>query len=337
MFKPHIVRVFVAILFVMTALSGWSYAQGRNSTISGFVFDLDRFPISQVVVELQSEYSTLARARTDNSGRYTFRGLAHGRYTVRVLPLGTNYLEQSQEVEIAGIGVRGQALADNAQLDFYLKPRKTAASTPFQNAVLFAQEVPATAESLYEKAIAEINDGKTDEGIRNLEKAIASFPDYFMALQRLGLIRLAQSQFEDAIVLFSKAVAVNDRSSDCWYGLAYAQYSIRKFDEAKTSAEKAVSNKPDSIEAQVLLGLTSRATKDYPAAERAFKQALKLSDKGIADVHWELSLLYSKNMKKFAEAAKELEAYLKLTPDAPNKADVEKLIKQFKEEAKKPK
>lgn len=334
MFRLNIRRGAVAVVFLLTGLFSFSYGQGRNSSISGFVFDLDRFPISQVVVELQSEFSTIARSRTDGSGRYMFRGLAHGRYTVKVMPLGTNYMEQTQDVEIAGIGVRGQALAENVQLDIYLKPRKTSATTPFQNAVLFAQEVPSSAQSLYEKAITDLENGKAETGINSLEKAIDLFPEYFMALQRLGLIRLAQERFEDAITIFHKAVDVNSRSADCWYGLSYAQYSIRKFNEAKVSAEKAITNKPELMEAHVLLGIANRSLKDYIGAEKALKQALKLSENGAADVHWQLSLLYSKDMNRFADAAKELKSYLKLTPDAPNKKEIEKLIKQFEEKGK---
>jgi hypothetical protein len=53
------------------------------------------------------------------------------------LPLGTNFEEQSQGVELAGIGARGQQVAENAQVDFYLRPKKV--SEPADNEVVFAQ------------------------------------------------------------------------------------------------------------------------------------------------------------------------------------------------------
>jgi hypothetical protein len=61
-------------------------------------------------------------------------------------------MEQTQEVEITGTGVRLQAVADNVQRDPYLRMRKGANSVPFQNAFIYAEEVPKDAESLYKTA-----------------------------------------------------------------------------------------------------------------------------------------------------------------------------------------
>ncbi len=73
--------------------------QNRN-TISGHIFDSQRRPVTEVYVELQNElYSTIARSKSNGSGRYYFGNLSAGRFIVRVLPYGTNLEEQSQEVE----------------------------------------------------------------------------------------------------------------------------------------------------------------------------------------------------------------------------------------------
>ncbi len=310
------------------------FGQQNRSSISGFVFDSERRPISQVFVELQAEFSTVGRQRTDGSGRFYFPGLPHGRYTIRVLPFGTGYLEQSAEVEIAGTGMRGQPVTENVQKDIYLSPRKNASAVPLVNAVIYAQEVPKEAESLYKKAVDDLDSQRTQQGIDGLEKAVAVFPTYFVALQRLGTARLSQERFEDAETIFKKALEINDKSFDCWYGLAYAAYSMRKFAEAVTASEKAVLNRPDSMESNLLLGMSRRATKDYINAETALKQAEKLAEGTSPDVHWNLALLYGKDLNKFDEAAKQLELYLKASPDAPNKDDLKKLIKQFREKSK---
>ena len=83
-------------------------AQNRN-TITGFVFTSDRRPVPNVYVELSNEvYQVLQRTRTDGSGRYFFSRLSSGRFIVKVLPLGTNLEEQSQEVELINIMVLNQ-------------------------------------------------------------------------------------------------------------------------------------------------------------------------------------------------------------------------------------
>jgi tetratricopeptide (TPR) repeat protein len=262
--------------------------------------------------------------------------LNQGRYTVRVRPIGTDLVEQSAEVELTGTGVRGQPLSDTIQKDFYLKPRKNTGIVPFKNAVIYAQDVPKDAEKLFKEGAADIGSGRIESGAESLGKAIAIFPTYFSALQQLGAVRLSQGKFDEAIGLFKRALAVNDRGFDSWYGLGFANYSTRRFPEAAAASEKAVFLQADSLEANLLYGMCSRIVKDFPNAEKALKRAAKLAEVPSADVHWQLALLYGKDMTRFAEAAKELERYLELIPDAPDKQkeDVKKLIKQFKERAR---
>lgn len=307
---------------------------GRNS-ISGMVFGAERRPVANVWVELSGEFSTIGRIKTDGTGRFVFRGLGQGRFTLRALPYGTGYMEQSVEVEIAGLGVSGRPTTQFIQQDIYLRPDKRNAQqvVPLQTSVLFVQEVPAEAERLYKSAMSDLETDRVQNGVDGLEKALAIFPTYFAALQKLGTIRINQEQFEAAEVLFERAVGVNEKSADSWYGLAYSLYSLRKFVAAAAAAKKSCFYSPESLPAYLVLGMAFRGTKEFLEAEAAFKRALEISD-AAPDVHWQLALLYGKEMGRPGEAAKELEAFLKLSPDAPNKEDIKKLIKHFKDKAK---
>jgi predicted Zn-dependent protease len=323
----------LSVLAFVLLLAGYGNAQNRSS-ISGFIFGADRRPVSQVIVELRGEFSTLGRMRTDGSGRYYFGSLAHGRYTVKVLPMGTPFMETSEDVEIAGTGIRGQSVTDNVQKDIYLRPRKGSDSIPFQATVVYVQDVPKEAQDLYKRATEDLESGRVLTGIASLEKSVAVFPDYFMALQRLGIVRLTEERFDDAITIFSRALKINSRCFDCLYGIAYANYTTRKFQDAVDPAQRSVTEKPESVEAHLLLGMIFRMTKDFGRSEAALKMAAKIADGSSPDIHWNLALLYGKDMNKFAEAAKELETFLRLSPEAPNKEDIKKLIKQFKDKAK---
>lgn len=307
-----------------------SFAQSFRSTISGFVFDPERRPVSQVYVELNSEYRTLGRVRTDGSGRYYFSGLGPGRYKIRILTTGTNFSEQSEEVEIAGIGVRGQPLTDNILRDIYLRLRRNANNARFQNAVLFAQEIPKEAQEHFDSAIKDLASERTDAGIEGLQRAIGVFPEFFAALERLGVLYLRQGRFAEAATAFMRATTVNPRSFDSSYGLSYSEYQSRNFNEAVRAGEVALSLKRDSVEANLILGMSYRAVKNFRRAEEVLKDAAKLGDGKNADVHWHLALLYGKDLNRFAEAAKQLETYLKIAKDAPNADEIRKLIKFFK-------
>jgi tetratricopeptide (TPR) repeat protein len=200
------------------------YAQSGNS-ISGHVFGLDRQPLTDVYVELLDDLNrTIARTRTNGSGRYSFYGLSQGRFRVRAMPLGTNYEEQEEEVEIQNFtsqsalgGVRTSGFS-NEQRDFYLRLRKGA--TAVTNEAVFVQEVPDEAKKLYEKAISDLNEKKEKEGFEGLKSALEIFPKYFAALERLGLEYVRLGHFEAAQILLTIAVDVNPRSFKS--GLAFS-------------------------------------------------------------------------------------------------------------------
>ena len=320
--------------FLCSALAGQVLSQANRSSISGFVFDESKRPVGQVYVELRNEFSTVGRMRTDGSGRFYFRGLQQGRYTLRVLPMGTAYAEASEDVEISGIGVRGQQLADNVQRDIYLRPRKQNGLPASSSSVVFVQDVPKGAEALYKQAISALETKQSDAAILNLERAIQEFPEYFAALQLLGSVRVSLRLFEAAATDLTRAVRINERCFDCWFGLSYSQYSGRKFSDSITSGERAVSLKPESVEANLLLGMAYRSAKSFDKAEFNLRKAAQLSDGSSSDAHWHLALLYGRDLNRFAEAAKQLEAYLKAAPDVPNKKEIERLIIHFKEKAK---
>lgn len=325
-------RFFVLVLVLI--VSAAAHAQSNRSSISGFVFSPDRKPVGQVYVELLNEVnSMLARTRTDGSGRYFFGGLSQGRFTIKVLPFATNYLEQTVDVEISGVGITGRALSDNVQQDVYLRIRKGADAVPFMNVVVYAQEVPEQAQAAYKSAVDDLEGQRTQAGVDGLMKAIEIFPNYFDALQRLGVTRISQQDYPGAKDAFTKALAVNSRSFDCWYGLGYSNYALKDAKAAVDSVGKAVGIKPESIEANFLLGITYRQLKDYTKAEAALKQAAKIGEGSSPDVHWNLALLYAHNLQRYKDAAEQLELYLKAAGDIPNKDDIKKLIKQFRQKA----
>jgi tetratricopeptide (TPR) repeat protein len=301
-----------------------------RSTVSGFVFDPYRRPVPDIRVELMNEVnSVLQRTRTDGSGRFFFSNLSSGRFQVKVLSVGTDFEEQTQDIEIAGIGAFGRALSDNVQKDFHLRFRKE--NSPTGSGVIFVQEVPDEAKLLYEGAVSDLEANRVQAATDRLEGALRVFPTYYLALEKLGLIYMSQQKFENARDIFTKAVAVNSRSFNGWYGLSYANYVLQQATAAVEAAQKAVSLNSQSADAQFFCGLSLRQAKRYEEAEKSLRQADKLFKGQSPDVHWNLALLYAHNLKRYNDAATELELYLTVTPDHPKAEDIRKLIKLYRE------
>ena len=80
-----------------------NFSQGRNS-ISGLVYGESRTPLADTYVQLLDELgSTITQTRTNGSGRYAFYGLSNGRFKIKVFPVGTDYMEQIQEVQLSPV------------------------------------------------------------------------------------------------------------------------------------------------------------------------------------------------------------------------------------------
>lgn len=329
--KNSLYAAFVsALLIPLFILQAQAQSTTPRSTVSGFVFDPYRRPVPEIRVELMNEVdSVLQRTRTDGSGRFFFSGLSSGRFVIKVLSVGTDYEEQTQDVEIAGIGAFGRALSDNAQKDIHLRFRKE--NSPLGAGVIFVQGVPEEAEVLFEKAVSDLEGNRMAAAAERLENALKVFPTYYSALEKLGLIYTSQQRFENARDVFSKAVAVNPRSFNGWYGLSYANYALKQPGAAVEAAQKAVSLNSQSADAQLFFGLSLRQVKRYEEAEKSLRQADKLSKGQSPDVHWNLALLYVHNLKRYNDAANELELYLTTTPDNPNTENIKKLIKRYRE------
>jgi tetratricopeptide (TPR) repeat protein len=306
----------------------------HSNTINGHVFNAQRQPVPDIYVELVNEAnSTIARVKTNGSGRYFFNNLSGGTFIIKVLPFGTDLEEQSVEVVLETNGISGRAPIVNIQQDVYLRQRRDANDEKTLTGVVFVQEVPDGAKKLYEKAIEALGKKNTDEGISNLEAALTAFPTYYQALIKLGQEYAGQQKWQQAYETFKKAVAVNPKSFFGWYGLSSAAKEGQLTDEAIKAAQEALTIYPASFEAAIMLGLCQRKAKQFPEAETSFKQADKLAKGKSPDVHWNMALLYAYNLNNFAGAADRLELYLKVKPDAENIEDVKKLIKQFRQKA----
>jgi Flp pilus assembly protein TadD len=338
----RLVLVFVAVTVLVPLLSSQTsslYAQNGNS-INGMVFGLERRPLSDVHVELLDELSrTIARTRTNASGRYIFNGLGPGRYGVRVMPFEIGYEEQEQTVEISNFsrsdGAGGTRLTgfQSVQLDIYLRPRKGNETTGPATAIFVQTDIPEQAKTLYEKGIKALDEKKDLEAFEHLKAALEIFPKYYAALERLGTEYIRLGYFEAAQVLLTLAVDVNPRGFKSWYGLSYSLYSLKRIGEASKAAEKALELNSASAEALLLSGVLLRQQGRIEEAQKQLLKAKQFSNDRLPEVHRQLALLYVNNLKRYRDAVRELKLYLKVQPNASDAEGIKKLIKELEKKA----
>lgn len=300
--------------------------QNRNS-ITGFVFNESRTPISDIHVELLNDfYITISRVKTNGSGLFSFRGLENGNYKVKVLPYNANYEEQMKDVSLIAISRVEGGGAANEQVDFYLKAKKDINAGPLAApGVLFVQEVPNNAKKAYEEGINFLQDKKEKEGFEKLKNALEIFPNYFLALDRLGTEYVTRGYYQAAFILLTKAVEVNPRSFSSTFGLGLAQFRLGQGDKAIDSLVRATEIYNESVNGYLWLGIALHSKGKFNEAVTALLKANKLGKGEVAEVHWQLARVY-KDQNFYIKAAEELELFLKYNPNAANKEEINKTI-----------
>jgi tetratricopeptide (TPR) repeat protein len=334
--KSNKVRFFFGLFFfsVIIFLSQNAFSQ---STISGFIYDKQRNPLLDMDIELLNDYyQTIQRTKSDSAGRYEFTGLADGRYSVRVYAFRYDLEDQTQQTEINTQNARGGFGSTFIALDFYMLPKKGGLAET-ELGVVFVQDVPAEAKKLYDQGIDDLAKKRTKEGITALNEAVKIFPNYFAALHRIGKELYTQQRYEESAHFMFKAVEVNPKSASAFYYLGASFFQMGKdyHKAALASFKKAQILAPSSMQILLALGRVERALGNFADAEKNLLQAKKISGGGVPEIHKELAELYGNDLKKYKEAADELELYLKASKMSD--ADVKKtkqIIANLREKAK---
>lgn len=319
-----LIGVFVALGLVPATL------QTNSNTISGHVSNDQRAPLADVRVELLNEVDSVIRTvKTDGSGLFVFRKLSDGTFQVRVDTSGTKYVSQTKRVDLARPHGFGAAFEE---LEFVLASKDHAGSTA-RPGVVFVQEVPEPARQQFQKASELLNKAnKREEAFAALKSAIALFPQYFDALEMLGTERVKDREYEAAIPTLTKALEINARAYASSFALGVAQYNLKQLQPAIESFRRAVLLNERSINANLWLGIALRQTSRPDEAEAYLKRADVLADSKLPDAHWQLALLYNQ-LKRYKEAADELEAFLKVQPDTRDAELIKKLIQRFRQQS----
>ncbi len=303
-----------------------AYPQSASSySIGGHVSD-GRNAIPNLQVELLNDVdSVIQRTKTDSSGLFVFRRLAPGVFEIRIQTYGTSYLGQTKRVQLERTRVF-------EQVDFVLGAKQSASMSATPGAV-FVQEVPEHARKEYDRGAELLQ--KTEqrkEGMETLKKAIEIFPTYFAALELLGTEYVKQQEYEPAVPVLTKALEINRRAYPSLYALSIAQYNLKQLPQAIESMRRAIVLNQGSVNANLWLGMLLRQTDKLDEAETYLKKADKLSESKSPEAHWQLALLFNQ-LKRYKEAADELELFLKIQPDSKDTELIKKLIQRFRQQA----
>jgi tetratricopeptide (TPR) repeat protein len=332
-------RYFMIIVVIAAIVFGTSHAnaQGRSgggsskgprgtNTIQGTITDDSRNPVYNAYVELYNNFNTLVgRQQSSGAGRFVFRGMAAGRYTIKVKPYGTALKEDSLEVDVRNEVIQ----SDTVNADFQLQKNKRHEPVSVAGTI-FAQEVPESARRLFRSGVENI-DRDHSGALSDLEQAVRIAPTYFDALAALGKAYILDGKYEQGYPFLLTAIDVNNKCGDCFYTLGLAFYKLNQVPAGIKAADAAAILSPQSVSVHLLRGMLYLHNNNTVMAEKALNSANSLAKGTNAEVHWQLALVYNRT-KRNQEAANELEAYLKVKQDltATEKENVRDLIQKMR-------
>ncbi len=320
----------IPIILLSLLFSSFTF---QKFVIIGTVRDTTGRSVPNVrVLAIDENFQPIRTIFVDGSGQFFIRGLSPGRYQFRVETMGTPYQEhETGWIELQSIRARGGG-TENYPLDIVLKLKPNKNAAPRTDTV-FAQNVPDAARLAYERGAKNFKDGLVEEGMASLKQALALFPDYFDALESFGRELVKAGQYEQSVAPLKRAIKVNPRAAGSFYALGVAFLQLNQLEPAIMNLTQSASFDASNANSFMMLGLAFGANQQMAEAEEAFKKALQVGGSALADAHFYLAAMFEKQ-KRYADAANELELFLKDAKEIKDPEKLKAMIRTMKEKEK---
>ena len=171
---------------------------------------------------------------------------------------------------------------------------------------------PNTAQAL-QRAAERHRQGQLDEAERLYRAILATQPNHFEVLYRLGTLHYQQGRYPEALRYVGAALKVNPKEPAAWSNLGFVQASLGDSENALVSYDRALALKPHSAEAHNNRGNVLVDLKRIEEALASYDKALALKP-GYADaLNNRGSAL--RELRRPAEALVHFDKALALKPD----------------------
>jgi len=147
-----------------------------------------------------------------------------------------------------------------------------------------------------------LQDGSTEEGIIELEKARKLNPAYVRVYSVLGASYASLGQKQNAVNYFKKALEIDPKYIEASFNLAVLYQATGQSDEALNYYKRVMDIDPNSIDANINSAAIFASLGRYKEAIAYYQNAIKL-DRLNPDIYYNLALVYfiSEDLIKFKD------------------------------------
>lgn len=261
---------------------------------------------------------------TGPDGRFRFRGLAAGAYTLSVLAPGRGEIWRTVHLDRGAPGGRVSLVVA------FEPPPGTLAEG--QTVTLETLRLPEPALRHYRRAMEALGRYDAEAARRELERAVELAPGFAAAWNQLGTIAYQTGRREQAERYFREALRHEPGAYSPLVNLGGVLVNLGRYEEARQLNREAVRRQPADALARVQLGAACWAMGDVEEAIVHLREAVRLDPDHFSQPQLLLADIYAARSDREA-AARLLEEFLARRPDSPEAARVRQRLEQLRQQA----
>ncbi len=268
-----------------------------------------------------------AETYTDGRGRFRFRGLAPGAYTVAAWVEGAGELRQTVVVSARLADSRGRiqvVLAAPASPSAAIKSLEERAKISTSQLA-----VPPRALEEYRRAEKRLNRRDVEGARKHLLRAVEIAPQFVAAWNYLGTLAYQSGDYESAEKFFRTALEHEPGSFTPAVNLGGTLLSLKRYQEALPYNEHAVAERPFDALANSQLGQNYYFLGDFERALRYLEEAKRLDPSHFSQPQLVLADIHLRRGER-ARAIAELEDFLARHPDSRNTEAARRWLEQIR-------
>ena len=287
-----------------------------NAVITGMVYGPGGLGVGGVLVELRDYVSKalLASVTTRSDGSFELYNMAVGSYEVVAEARG----EQAREYVPANSMM--------TRVELRLRPI-TASGAQGQSISVARLKVPQKARDRYNKAEEAFVRHKFPQAEKAVNASLAIYAENPEAITLHGLIAFQNRDLDQALMDFQKSINLDPSYEVAYTAMSSLLNSQRKFDDAERTTQQAVALNPAGWQGYFELARAFLGKGLYENALAAAGKAQSFAPESFSTIHL-LKAYAMVPLKRFREAAVELQAFLSHPPQGQDVSSVKQLLAQ---------
>lgn len=251
---------------------------------------------------------------TDAKGRFRFRGVPTGSYTLHIVQTGMGEVRRTVNVTPSRADAKGRMEVVVAMAGAEAGAVRVAERSG--KVSLRELRIPEKARSAYAEALKRLGRQDAAGAVAKLQEAVKVAPAFTEAWNNLGTIAYQSGRYGEAEQYFRQGLEHDPGAYAPTVNLGGVLLNLGRPKEALPYNEYAVREQPEDALAHSQLGMTYAALGEAGKAERELLEAIRLDAAHFSTPQLVLAKLYVERGRR-EEAARQLESYLAVHPESP--------------------